>query len=85
MGRTTTNSKETAALVRIGERIRGLREAKGLSLSAAAERGGVSVVRWRALENGVGNPTVATLVRVALALDTTFAGLVSEPGSHGPT
>ncbi len=77
MRRTTTNSRETAALVRIGERIRALREAKGLSLSSAAERSGITVARWRSIENGAGNPTVATLVRVALALETTFAGLVS--------
>jgi transcriptional regulator with XRE-family HTH domain len=79
MGRTTKISKEDAVLAKLGERVRGLREERDFNVSVAARRAGIETESWRRIEKGTGDPSVATLVRVALALGTTLADLVSQP------
>lgn len=63
-----------------GRPIRRLREARGLSLRAAAERAGLSVSFLSAIERGVSGASIATLQRVAAAYGTTMLELFGESG-----
>lgn len=68
-----------AALQRVlGEKVRRLREARGLSRSALAAAAGLSVGRVSVIESGRGNPRVATLGAIASALDVEVASLLVE-------
>lgn len=53
----------------VGQRIRSLRDQKGLSLRALAERCGMSVNAIHRIELGENSPTVASLHLLATALD----------------
>ncbi|MEU4832348.1 XRE family transcriptional regulator [Streptosporangium sp. NPDC023615] len=72
----------------IGRRIRGLREERGISLSALARAAGVGKATLSGLENGTRNPTLETLwavtaelgVPLAMAIGTPAAGAVADPG-----
>ena len=68
----------------VGENLRRLRAASGLSLAALADRSGVAKGTVSALERGQGNPTVETLFALAYALDATMADLVDAPGGPAP-
>ena len=46
-----------------------LREARGLTQQAAAERAELETKHWQLLEAGRANPTLATLLAVAKAFD----------------
>ncbi|MGC5166300.1 helix-turn-helix domain-containing protein [Luteimicrobium sp. DT211] len=68
--------------LRVGRRIRRLREARGLSLSGLAARAGVGKGLLSELESGRRNPTLASLYAVAQPLGVPLAGLLGdEPGS----
>jgi transcriptional regulator with XRE-family HTH domain len=59
----------------VGQRIRGIREQRGLSLRALAERAGLSMNAISLIERGENSPTVSSLHRLATALGipiTTF-------------
>lgn len=60
----------------VASNVRRLREGRGLSLDRLQRLSGVSKGLLVNLENGRTNPTIATLYRVAGALDTTIAGLL---------
>jgi DNA-binding XRE family transcriptional regulator len=57
-----------AALRRLGERVRELRLAAGLTQEEAANRARLDGKHWQAIEAGATNPTVATLIGIARAL-----------------
>lgn len=59
--------------------MRALREARGLSQQQLAQISGVPRATWGYLESGSGNPTLAVLVRVAAALQTTVEELLAAP------
>lgn len=61
------NSDESASAV--GQRIRMLREMRGLSLRAMAERCDLSVNAISRIERGENSPTVASLQQIATALN----------------
>jgi len=66
-------------LVKLGRKVRFLREGKGWSLSELAERSGVSKAYVSDLENGVaGKPNIQYIFSIALALDVTLDELLSE-------
>ncbi|GAA4833131.1 hypothetical protein GCM10023221_06840 [Luteimicrobium xylanilyticum] len=68
--------------LRVGHRIRRLREARGLSLSALAARAGVGKGLLSELEAGRRNPTLASLYALAGPLRVPLADLLGdEPGS----
>jgi transcriptional regulator with XRE-family HTH domain len=52
----------------VGQRVKAIREAQGLSLRALAERSGVAVNTVSLIERGQSSPTVSTLHRLAGAL-----------------
>lgn len=54
----------------VGSRIRSIRTLKGFSLRVLAEKSGLSINTLSLIENGKTSPSVSTLQRIALALDT---------------
>ena len=69
---------ERAVLAELGKRIQGMRQAAGLTQERAAAAAGIDWRRWQRLEEGVVNPTVRTLIRVAKVLGTDFWALVGR-------
>ncbi len=64
----------------VGQRIKRLREAQGLSLAELARKADISKGYLHSLENQTpANPTLDTLKRVADALDVTIADLIGAP------
>src|SRR5262245_55218586 len=68
-------SMDMAAL---GRRIRALRQQRGLSLEALADRSGVSISMLSTVERGRKVPSIVVMGQVATALDTSIARLVDE-------
>ncbi len=62
----------------IGERIKALRGARGLTLEALAEKAGVSRAMLSRIERGESNPTAQLLGRVCAGLDVTLSALFAE-------
>ncbi|MEV7470039.1 XRE family transcriptional regulator [Streptomyces kronopolitis] len=62
-------------VTRIGERIRALRKQRGWTVQQLSEAGKVSRRMLTDIELGQANPSLATVDRVARALDTDFAAL----------
>lgn len=60
--------RERLIQVRVGERLRSLREERALSQAALARRAGTSTSQVNAVERGERAPTVGTLERLASAL-----------------
>jgi XRE family transcriptional regulator, regulator of sulfur utilization len=73
--------------VEIGRRLRELRTAHGVSLSALARRAGIGKATLSGLENGTRNPTLETLWAVTgelgVPLTAVLAGPASEPSVAG--
>ncbi|QYC45176.1 HTH-type transcriptional regulator SinR [Nonomuraea coxensis DSM 45129] len=65
----------------IGSRLRRLREARGISLSALARSAGIGKATLSGLELGTRNPTLETLYAVAGALGVPLTALVLEAGA----
>lgn len=67
--------------------VRRLRLARSLTVKQAASRVGMHWRQWQKIEAGHSNPTVATIVRVADALDVTPAELFAplSTGALRPT
>ena len=63
----------------VGENVRRLRLAAGLSQEELAERSGFSQQYLSDLERGRRNPTVVSVFELAQALETTPALLVTSP------
>jgi transcriptional regulator with XRE-family HTH domain len=60
------------------ERMRELREAKGLSQAQAAVAAGMNPATWNRLEQGKGNPNLRTLERVADSLGVQVVDLLGK-------
>lgn len=73
---------EVAVLV--GQRIRALRSAAGLSVTRLGELSDVSRRMLTQIELGQANPSLATVDRIASALGTTFPALVGLAGEPSP-
>ncbi|HEX7059950.1 MAG TPA: XRE family transcriptional regulator [Solirubrobacterales bacterium] len=76
-----------AALARgphaVGERIRALREAMGLSLRDLAERCGVSAPMLSQVERGETSPTLSVAAKIAAGLELTLSQLLRlDEGQH---
>jgi transcriptional regulator with XRE-family HTH domain len=65
-------------LVRLGERIKALREAKGWSQEVLAERASIQRSYIADLERGSRNPSVRTLVKLANAFRVSLRDLFDE-------
>ena len=63
----------------LGNNIRQLREARGLTQQQMAKISGVPRPTWANLESGAANPTLAVLIKVASALQVSLEEIVSPP------
>jgi transcriptional regulator with XRE-family HTH domain len=65
-----------------GERLRELRDKRGETVRSLADRAGMSFTYINDLERGIKTPTLATIVRLALALRCKVTDLVSVLDKH---
>jgi XRE family transcriptional regulator, regulator of sulfur utilization len=65
----------------VGRRLRTIREARGVSLSALARTAGVGKATLSGLENGTRNPTLETMYAIAAALSAPISALTLDPGA----
>ncbi len=73
----------TAAEPAIGDRVRALREAMGLSLRDLAERSGVSAPMLSQVERRETSPTLAVAAKIAAGLELTLSQLLRlDEGEH---
>jgi len=70
---------EDEAAARLGENVRQLRAARGLTQAQIARLAALPRATWANLETGAANPTLAVLGRVADALQVTLEELISKP------
>jgi transcriptional regulator with XRE-family HTH domain len=63
--------------VQIGERLRALRKARGISVRTLASRTGFSASFISQIENGQASPSIASLERIAEVLGTTLGSFFS--------
>jgi transcriptional regulator with XRE-family HTH domain len=64
--------------INVGQRIRALREAEGLSMRALAERCGLSINAISQIERGENSPTVSSLHLLSSALNVSIADLFKD-------
>jgi XRE family aerobic/anaerobic benzoate catabolism transcriptional regulator len=65
-----------------GERVRTLRERQGVTLKQLAQLSGLSDRYIIQLEQGAGNPSLESVLRLALALQTSVTGLLPEDAKN---
>lgn len=65
----------------VARNLRRFRQERGLSMSALAQRAGVSKQTLSSIEHGTGNPTVETLGILSAALDIPIRRLLTEWGT----
>ena len=71
------------AEIDLGARIRALRLSRGQTLRELAGRAGVTESFLSQVERGVASPSIASVQRIARALDQSIAQLFAEQESHG--
>lgn len=76
-GRRLKDTSEDSA-GEMGKKIQQLRESKGLSISRLAEKAKMKRPNLSRLEHGKHRPSLETLERLALALDTSIAEIVAK-------
>ncbi len=62
----------------VGENVRKLRGARGISLGELAREAGISKSTLSAIEAGKANPTISTLWAISKALGVPFSSLIGE-------
>jgi len=72
----TTRAVSSAANGTVGERVRSLREAMGLSLRELAQRSGVSAPMLSQVERAETSPTLAVAEKIASGLELTLSQLL---------
>ncbi len=73
-----------AVSIRVGERIRELRQARGMSLRELAKASKLSANALSMIERGLSSPSVSTLYRVAEALGVGISWLFQVEEKRGP-
>ncbi|RJP85208.1 MAG: XRE family transcriptional regulator [Desulfobacteraceae bacterium] len=73
-------SAEPVSVEAIGDRIRGLREAKGISFEELSNLTGFEVELLKNIEKNAIQPQLGTLVKLSKALESAFSRLVSGVG-----
>jgi len=76
-----TTKKKDKLLFEVGNRIRLLRESKGISQQDLAAQCNFEKSNLSRLEAGNTNPTIRTLHKISNALGVTLSDLVNIPGS----
>jgi XRE family transcriptional regulator, regulator of sulfur utilization len=80
---TKTNGQLSELNAHIAGKVRSLRQARGWSLGALAERAGPSKTNLAKIETGDGNPSLETLLRLADALEITIGALLAIDRPRG--
>jgi transcriptional regulator with XRE-family HTH domain len=73
----------TSPELQLGPRIRALRQARNVTLRELAERAGVTESFLSQVEREVTSPSIASVQRIARALDLAIAELFMEETTHG--
>ena len=81
--RSTPGRAATDGEIDLGARIRTLRVANGATLRELASRAGVTESFLSQVERGVASPSIASVQRIARALDQSIAQLFAEPAAVG--
>ncbi len=81
LGKKIPNSSLTGE--NLGQRVRALRKAAGLTLEAVAKTSGISRAALSKIERGEMSPTFESLLKVAHGLKTDLGALVSKPAAKG--
>lgn len=79
-----SRNKRREVSLGIGSRIRGIRAAKGTTLTEIARRAGLTPAGLSHIERDVTNPSVGTLKLIADALGITLGSLFDSPRPPGP-
>jgi transcriptional regulator with XRE-family HTH domain len=79
------NSQRAPVLQHVSQNVRRLRNARDMSQTTLAEKSGVSRRMLVAIEAGEKNVSLATLDRVAEALDVAFSDLIQAPEHRDPS
>jgi transcriptional regulator with XRE-family HTH domain len=74
--RPMSNNRDEQILKAFGENLKRLREAKGLSTRAFADKAEIAYSQVWTLETGQGDPSLTTLLSIARALDVSVDVLV---------
>lgn len=75
------NESAARALVAIGQRIRELRKARGMTLQQLADQSGISASMLSLAERGLASPSIGSLIVVSKALGTSMSKLL-ETSDH---
>jgi transcriptional regulator with XRE-family HTH domain len=70
--------RDRKALRRLGERVRELRESRGVTQEALAFDAGIHVNHLSTIERGEANPSFLVLLSIAKVLSATVAELVGD-------
>lgn len=73
--------EETSLAIRIGARLRQMRQERGLTLAALSVQSGVSISYLSAVEKGVNHPSLHTLAAVTEALGASIPAVLAQEGS----
>ncbi|MBR5686483.1 MAG: helix-turn-helix transcriptional regulator [Prevotella sp.] len=68
----------------VGKKIKGVREAKNLSVEEVAERSGLSVEQINSIENDVNLPSLGPLIKIARALGVRLGTFLDDNDALGP-
>jgi len=71
--------------ISIGPAVRRLREARGLTVRAVAERAGFSASFLSQVENAQASPSISSMERIASALDVTLGEFFQAASQENPT
>ncbi|MFK4102485.1 helix-turn-helix domain-containing protein [Streptomyces sp. NPDC019531] len=82
MSAEDTAFDEDALASRVGSRLRGLRQDRGLTLAALSRSCGVSVSYLSAVEKGVNHPSLHTLAAITEALGVSIRTVVADEGQE---
>ncbi len=78
----TAHHRESATfrrvVVQLGRKVRKLRQELGWTVEEASERFGIEPAHVRRIEAGRTNPSLATLVSIALGLETDIVSLLTK-------
>jgi transcriptional regulator with XRE-family HTH domain len=80
---TTSSPASGTAELQLGPRIRALRQARGFTLRELAQRAAVTESFLSQVEREVTSPSIASVQRIAGALDLAIAELFVEEAPHG--
>lgn len=68
----------------VGEKIKTLRESKGISIDDLAERSGLAVEQIERIENNIDLPSLAPLIKIARVLGVRLGTFLDDMNDEGP-